>query len=375
LADTEKVAIVGAGLIGRMLAVLLLDRGHRVTLFDRDPIASGRAAAWTGAGMLAPWAELESADHAVFGLGLRSLALWPEMADRLGREAIDYREGGSLLVAHGGDRSEYRRCLTLLRSRLPTDQRDSLHTLDGAGLQALEPELGGNFSEALWLPGEAWLDGQRLMARLGEVLQQGGAAWRPETPVDAIAPRTVVAGARTWHFDTVVDCRGVGAGEAFPDLRAVRGEVLWLEAPEVRLTRPVRLLHPRYRLYLVPRRSNLFVLGATQIESDDAGPVTVRSALELLSAAYTLHPGFAEARLVHSDANLRPALDDNLPRITAESGLVRINGLFRHGFLLAPLVASEALRCIEQPGDDMRPLSTARPDCGTPTLHDEQTPA
>ncbi|MCK9469153.1 MAG: glycine oxidase ThiO [Porticoccaceae bacterium] len=343
----HSVAIVGAGLIGRLLALLLTERGHPVTLFDRDPIDSGRAAAWTGAGMLAPWAELESADRGVFELGLRSLALWPALADKLGRQAIDYHDGGSLLVAHRGDQAEYRRCLAQLRARLPAGQRDNLHTLDKAGLQTLEPELSANFNEALWLPGEAWLDGQRLLARLGELLQQRGVEWKPETPVDAVLPHTVRAGTQAFHCDTAMDCRGIGAREAFQDLRAVRGEVLWLEAPEVQLTRPVRLLHPRYRLYLVPRRDNLFVLGATQIESSDSGPLTVRSALELLSAAYSLHPGFAEARVVHSDANLRPALDDNLPRITAESGLIRINGLFRHGFLLAPLVASEALSLVE----------------------------
>lgn len=346
----QDILIAGAGLMGRMLAWLLSERGHRVTLFDRDPVDKGRAAAWTGAGMLAPWSELESADDKVFTLGLRSLSLWPALANRLGRNAIDYRTGGSLLVAHGGDRGEYRRWQQQLGKRLPPALKDTVHSLDKVRLQTLEPELCSNFSDALWIPGEAWLDGQRLMARLAVVLRKQGATWFPSTPVDDIAPGVLVADGRSFHGDTVVDCRGIGAADAFPDLRGVRGELLWLEAPDVHLSRPVRLMHPRYRLYLVPRRDDLYVLGATQIESGDAGPVTVRSALELLSAAYSLHPGLAEARLVHSDANLRPALDNNLPRIVAEDGLVRVNGLFRHGFLLAPLVACEALGWIEGQG-------------------------
>lgn len=344
---SRPIAIVGAGLIGRMLALRLVERGHEVTLFDRDPIASGGAAAWTGAGMLAPWAELESADLGVFELGIRSLALWPIMADQLGRETIDYHEGGSLLVAHGGDRAEYRRCFDQLTSRLASHSSDDLRRLDHLGLQELEPDLAGNFSEALWLPGEAWVDGQRLMTRLAEVLLEKGVAWHPVTKVSSIESRAVVTATKIWHFDAVVDSRGMGGSQVFADLRGVRGEVLWLKAPEVRLTRPVRLMHPRYRLYMVPRRDSLYVLGATQIESSDNGPVTVRSTLELLSAAYSLHPGFAEAKVVRTDANLRPALDDNLPRIVCSQGVLRINGLFRHGFLLAPLVVDEAVKIIE----------------------------
>lgn len=376
MSGPKTIAIAGAGLIGRMLALLLVERGHHVTLFDRDPIESGRAAAWTGAGMLAPWAELESADRGVFELGVRSLGLWPTMADRLGREAIDYQEGGSLLVAHGGDRAEYRRCFGQLTSRLGDDQHDSLRTLDRDGLRQLEPDLAGNFNEGLWLPGEAWVDGQRLMTRLAEVLVSKGVVWHSDTVVQSVESETVVTAGENWHFDTVVDSRGIGGGQSFADLRGVRGELLWLDAPEVRLTRPVRLMHPRYRLYMVPRRDGRYVLGATQIESDDAGPVTVRSALELLSAAYSLHPGFAEARVVHTDANLRPALDDNLPRIVLGEGVVRINGLFRHGFLLAPLVVQEAVDCIEGKFEG----TSSKGDDGfsghyVPTVRAEESPA
>lgn len=365
MTDSRGVAIAGAGLMGRLLALLLLDRGYRVTLFDRDPVAGGRAAAWTGAGMLAPWAELESADCGVFELGVQSLALWPSLADRLGREAIDYREGGSLLVAHAGDRSEYQRTLSQLRSRLggersaaaPKDagsngrnaERTGLQALDRQELQRLEPDLPASFAEGLWLPCEAWLDGQKLMTRLAEAVLAQGGRWHADTPVLSAEPHRIVHVTGEETFDTVIDTRGTGGAQGFEDLRGVRGELLWLYAPEVTLTRPVRLMHPRYRLYLVPRSDHHYVLGATQIESDADGPVTVRSALELLSAAYTLHPGFAEARVIKTDANLRPALDDNLPRLIVAPGLVRVNGLFRHGFLLAPLIAQQVLQHLATP--------------------------
>jgi glycine oxidase len=107
----------------------------------------------------------------------------------------------------------------------------------------------------------------------------------------------------------------------------------------VSLTRPVRLLHPRLPLYIVPRGEGLFMIGATMIESERRGPVSVRSALELLNAAYALHPAFGEAEIVELGADLRPAFPDNLPQVRQSGRVLHANGLFRHGFLLAPALA------------------------------------
>ena len=133
-----------------------------------------------------------------------------------------------------------------------------------------------------------------------------------------------------------VDCRGLAAREQ--GLRGVKGEMIVVETAEIALTRPVRLLHPRWPLYIVPRENNRFMIGATSIESEDDG-VSVRSALELLSAAYAVHPAFAEARIVEIGAGLRPAFPDNLPRIAVDGDRISVNGLYRHGFLLAPALA------------------------------------
>ena len=109
------------------------------------------------------------------------------------------------------------------------------------------------------------------------------------------------------------------------------------------LTRPVRLLHPRHRVYIVPRPGDVVVVGASEIESEDRSPVSLRSAVELMAAAHSVMPALAEARIIRMDTNLRPALPDNRPQCHVEPGLVRINGLYRHGWLLAPSLMDEAL--------------------------------
>jgi len=106
----------------------------------------------------------------------------------------------------------------------------------------------------------------------------------------------------------------------------------------VSLTRPIRLLHPRIPLYVVPRGDGVFMLGATMIESSASAHVTARSLLELLSAAYALNPAFGEAEVLEIGVDTRPAFPDNLPRIRRDGELVRVNGLYRHGFLLSPAV-------------------------------------
>ena len=145
----------------------------------------------------------------------------------------------------------------------------------------------------------------------------------------------------------MIDCRGLAARDREPSLRGVKGEMIIIETSEVELSRPVRLIHPRWPLYVIPRGDGRFMLGATTIEAEDNG-VSVRSALELLGAAYVVHPAFGEARIVEFGAGLRPAFPDNLPKIRIEQERITVNGLYRHGFLLAPALAELTLAYLQR---------------------------
>ena len=117
-------------------------------------------------------------------------------------------------------------------------------------------------------------------------------------------------------------------------------------------------MHPRYPIYIAPKEKHHFVIGATQIESEDKRQPTVRSCLELLSSCFSIHPGFAEAEVLEIKSGLRPTLSHNEPKIWMRENLIRVNGLFRHGYLLAPTVLEQCLALIthsEQtlPFDDM----------------------
>jgi glycine oxidase len=154
------------------------------------------------------------------------------------------------------------------------------------------------------------------------------------------------AAATQARADWTIDCRGLAARDALPDLRGVKGEMLVLRTREIALRRPVRLVHPRHPTYIVPRGDGRFMIGATMIENEEAGRITARAMLELLGAAYCLHPAFAEAEVVETGAGVRPAFPDNLPKIRRDGRKVYINGLYRHGFLLAPALARRAVQAV-----------------------------
>jgi glycine oxidase len=56
-----------------------------------------------------------------------------------------------------------------------------------------------------------------------------------------------------------------------------------------------------------------------------------------------VHPGFGEARILELNAHCRPTLPDHRPAIVWDGArTLRVNGLYRHGFMIAPEVADSA---------------------------------
>lgn len=343
--NTLRVGIAGAGLLGRLLAFALARAGHAVAVFDPAPDALARhAAGWTAAGMLSPVAELDGAEAEVFELGLHSLALWPRLLAAL-PQPVEFHQRGSLLLAHRGDEGAAQRVIARLRHKAPPSHHPVPLTL--AELHTLEPSVQGP-AQAWSLPQEGQIHAEQALRALHAGACEAGAQFHWGQTVQQVRPGELVTATTPHAVDLAIDVRGVGAATDpgladQPRVRGVRGEMFWLHAPGLGLQRPLRLLHPRHRVYLVPRGGDQVLVGASEIESDDRSPVSVRSLLELLSAAHSVLPALAEARLLHHEANLRPALPDHRPRTEHAPGLLRLNGLFRHGWLLAPALVARAL--------------------------------
>ncbi|MFZ5692906.1 MAG: FAD-dependent oxidoreductase [Pseudomonadota bacterium] len=310
------INVVGAGIAGSWQALLFAKAGFPVTLHERSGPDLGQSASSRAGGMLAPWCEQEAAEPLITRLGVRALALWRE---HLPETAFN----GSLVVAHPRDRADFERF-----ARMTTHHERIRNNRIGE----LEPALAGRFHDALFFPDEGHVEPRRVLPVLHTQLAAHGAEIRFDS---ACAPDGIAG--------IVIDCRGLSSRDAAGNqaasaLRGVKGEAIVVETCELVLSRPVRLLHPRWPLYLVPRAENRIMIGATSLESED-DRVSVRSALELLSAAYAVHPALGEARIVEICTGLRPAYPDNLPRISISGSRIAVNGLYRHGFLIAPALA------------------------------------
>ena len=303
----SEVTILGAGVMGLCVASELISRGCEIKIIDPKGPPGPHACSWWAGGMLAPDCEGEIAESLIVRLGRQSASWWSD-------HGADVIQNGSIVVAFDRDKNELTRFAkrTENHSMLNRDQ-----------LFALEPYLGDRFSRALHMTHEAYIDPRQALKALCLKFKDAGL-------------EIVTEGTPLGH---VIDCRGLYANDTLTDLRGVKGEMITLKTAEICFSRPVRLLHPRFPLYIVPRAEGLFMLGATQIESSNRDRASVRSVMELLNAAYALHPAFAEAEIVEIGVDARPAFPDNLPRIYQKNSRIFVNGLFRHGYLLAPAMA------------------------------------
>ncbi|KAF1018158.1 MAG: FAD-dependent oxidoreductase [Burkholderia sp.] len=337
--NRPDIAVLGGGLVGRLIAWRLVGLGMRVALYERGDAAGSGTAAWVAAAMLAPLAEAASAELLITELGAASLERWPQWLAELS-EPVFFQHNGTLVVWHQADRAEAllfeRRVRANAPARLVTD---GFVALAGAQLDATEPALAGRFLHGLLLPREGQLDNRQTLAMLAVSLTERGVQCHWNTAVErAPEPRAQLT----------IDCRGLGAKPVLPGLRGIRGEVARVRVPGICLERPVRLLHPRYPLYIAPKQDDLYVLGATEVEGEDMSPVSVRSALELLSAAFSVHPGFGEARILELGTQCRPTLPDHRPAIAWRGdATLAVNGLYRHGFMIAPEVTQATVDFVQ----------------------------
>ncbi len=310
---SQTINVVGAGIFGLWQAYRLASDGFQVRLYEKSATPFADSSSRLAGAMLAPFCEAEASEQHLLPHALQSVELWRASPFAL-------LENGTLIVAPPRDGAE----LTAFEKRTQGHQR-----VGQKDIEQLEPDLGDRFSQGLYYNQEAHLAPRPVMEdMLDHIVNLGGQVFlghEGERPA----------------CDYEIDTRGMGAKQDLSQLRPVRGEMAVVEAKELHFSRPIRLLHPRHPCYIVPWPNSQYMIGATVIESDDEGPVSVRSGLELLGSAFTVHPGFGEAKILELSAGIRPSFPDNIPKIIIEGRSIVVNGAYRHGFLLAPLLAAE----------------------------------
>lgn len=319
---TPRVTVIGAGPAGLTAALELSYGGAEVEVLERGTAPGRQACGWFAGGMLGPWYEQADTDPRVLEWGRQALEWWP-------RHFPGTVLAGTLVLAQPRDRAELDRFAT---------RTTGYRWLNADAIAELEPELAERFHRALFFPDEGHVDPRLALPALVNELAARDVPVRFGVNVDA---RAAAPAERL-----VLDCRGPCARDQLPRLRCVRGEMALVHTADVHFRRPIRMLHPRHPVYVIPRDDDRFMVGGTVIESASVAPVTVRSAVELLSSAYAVHPAFAEAHVMELGVGSRPAFPDNLPHLLRQDDRWYLNGLFRHGFLLSPAMARQAARTL-----------------------------
>ncbi|MFT7411010.1 MAG: glycine oxidase [Oleispira sp.] len=328
---------------------------NEISVFEKGllapPASSERAAAFTAAAMISPLSELVSSELDIYTLGIHSLTLWPQWLQALGIPQHFHHEG-SLVLAHPNDISELHQFKRDLEFKLDEQRAFNTHAhvetkaaafqvlKERQPLEKLESAISQHFQTGLYLPDEAHIDHNEVLEELVTQAKKLGVNF---TENCAVEPNDEALK----EYDIIFDCRGQGLKAN--GLRGVRGEIIRIECKEITLKRPIRLMHPRYKLYIVPKPNHQYVIGATEIESEDRSEISLRSSMELMSALYAVSPAFAESRIISQETNLRPTYLNNLPRIDRlqsihRKPIIRINGLYRHGYLVGPAIIEQAIQ-------------------------------
>lgn len=362
--SSVDVAVAGGGVIGLSTAWMLARSGRRVAVVDPEP---GRGAAWVAAGMLAPANEAHFGEEALTRLLVAGAQRWPEFASSLEATAgapVDYEPSNTVVVAADpSDRAaltkllDFRGAIGLQSRRLGASECRQL-------VPALSPAVCGGAE----VPGDHQVDNRALVGALlaacaVERVQRVGdrVAHLDLGPDGSVVGLTtdcgqriaapVVVAAMGWRTSALA---GVPAG-VLPEVRPVKGHVLRLRSRERLLERTVRGLVRGRACYLVPRRDQSLVIGATVEEMGEDLRVQAGAVHALLDDARSLVPGVDELELVECSVGLRPGSADNGPHVgwTEVPGLAVATGHFRNGILLTPITAESITALLE--GSEVAP--------------------
>lgn len=331
----RQVGIIGAGVVGRLLAWHLSQQNVEVHLFDQDNIEKGKGCSWAAAAMISPLAERAILSKACYQMGLDSLQWWPKILKSLPTEVF-YQANGTMVVCA----SQHKALLDHFVKEIKLSEPEiNLSILDKAAISSLEPSLHSLIG--CYLPNEACINPALFFNALAQYLLNHQVKWHANHQVISLSHQTIVTDKGDHQVDKIFDCRGLGATPLLSKLRGVRGEIVFCRSDAIDLKHVIRLLHARFPCYLVPQGEGIYAIGATQIEGSTHKNVSIHSALALLSAAVTVYPELREAEILELKSNFRPATLSHLPLLEEKEGVTYINGMFRHGFLLAPALTAQ----------------------------------
>jgi FAD dependent oxidoreductase TIGR03364 len=206
-ATKVDVAVVGAGIVGLAHAYLAAKAGHKVAVFERNPVALG--ASVRNFGMIWPIGQPAGPLHA---MALRSREIWLEILEQA---RLPYFQTGSLHVTYREDEAAVGQEFSQKAGSLGYDcgWLSPQQTLERSDAIRRDGLLG-----ALWSPTELTVDPREVIRALPEFLkEQYGVQFFFNTAVQRVESTGLQAGEQRWEAGAVIVAGGDDFQTLFPE--------------------------------------------------------------------------------------------------------------------------------------------------------------
>ena len=348
----SNVVIIGGGVVGCMTAMELVGRGCKVTIVERNQIASQTSgeSSWAGGGIVFPLLPWLYSD-AVNKLTNYGANFYPEICQNLLRETgidTDFEQSGFLLLPEFDIDAATSWCAN---NYLPAQSVKA----SAFGVQS----LGGD--DALWLPSVCQVRPPYFMQAMRKWLEQNNVTMLEHTELVPLKETKklnewLTIGGKIITADQFLVTSGAWSFELLKDtsaklnIKPMRGQIL-LYKPEKNLEQIV---------YRIPRRDGYLLAGSTLEDVGFEAAVTREVREEISAKAKAIMPALKTQPILKHWSGLRPGTPDNLPTISAHPTIENLymnTGHFRYGLTMAPASAKlvTALMLGEKPFIDASP--------------------
>ncbi|MGO1989740.1 glycine oxidase ThiO [Mammaliicoccus vitulinus] len=337
------VVIIGSGVIGMSIARTLSDKDSlSIAVIDRD--VPGLHASYKAGGMLGAQNEFVQ-DTALYQLALRSRDYFKSLSQDLYKETninIDYQEHGLIKMAASEDDIE---CLKAQYHFL--NQRDrSVTTLSENSLKDLCNDSIEFNHHAIYIPNDGQINASKYTKALLKSINNKGIdrlyhtevkslkrlkdCYKVQTSHSILLAKKVVVAGGAWSNDLLENY------QIEPKVTGVKGEVLLLEHEHLNLKQTLFMTNG---CYIVPKRGNRFLVGATSYVDDYSVGTSTEGEQWLFNKAAAYIPLLNSSNIIHKWSGIRPYTDHEWPIMDEiDNGLFLVTGHYRNGILLSPII-------------------------------------
>mgnify|MGYP001245875149 CR=1 FL=1 len=379
---SDRVIVVGAGIIGTSTAYYLSRLGVDVTLIESNYIASGTSAA-CDQGILMQTKK----PGPTLTLAMESASIYETLEDELGAD-LEYRQGGSMIIME----TEKERAMVNEHAKALRDSGLNISILSGKDIREKQPELGEHVLGATWWERDAKVNSMKVCYEMANAAERLGTHIIEGRKVTGLVKEGehiigVEMSGETLYADAVVLTSGIWTAELMKtigvDIPIIprRGQILVTE-------KLPKILHSNILsgAYIAAKKKgagedsdnpagiglvmgqvasgNILIGGSREFVGFNTN--TTDNVIRGISAeAARVFPYLDHVRVIRAFAGLRPFTSDGFPLI---GPVERLPGLFiaagheGDGIALAPVTGKvmAELVCGKEPFMDLSPFSPDR---------------